>query len=255
MLALIAPLLFQFDTPKPIIYQMNATFDGFLPLFGGNEGKAVVVLDVAVKKLPTEKDGTLRLEHELTDAKLTFNDAPLPFTVDNLRNFFPKTVVTIDTEGRTLATTAPKIPVPVRLPGLDVQRMADLVYLPVIFDNRAREPKDQWSFKKPFGESDVLYTCTLRERKQDQQPIDVKLEQAYSVLEDEALQVTADEKDAVSRVETTMTGGGTMDFDVKRGLFVKTVLTANAVSKVTDLKTKAVTERKLKIEFTVTLKK
>lgn len=250
---LLAPYHYSFEPGARLNYQSKIVFDGFIPILGGNEGIVVVEMGVAVEGLEPKKPDLLRAANEITSFKVTFNDAPLPFDVNSVQPYFPRTTVGLTPAGKIQESDAPDVSLPVRLPGLDVKRFPDITYLPVQFPEKELAVGDSWAFTKKFGGSDIAYKCKLESIDGDAAKISVKIKQEYTLLENAALEVVKDEKDAEQRVKTTMTGAGTVSFDTKRGIATRVEMVNDAVSVATSLADKTKTERKLKTTFTLQL--
>ena len=86
-----------------------------------------------------------------------------------------------------------------------------------------------FTYKKPFGDSDVEYEVTP---KFDGSTIHfaVKMKQSYTFIEDEVHNKTEEEKDAKFDVKTDVTGAGTIEFDTVRGRVVSSKIVADAAS-------------------------
>jgi hypothetical protein len=100
----------------------------------------------------------------------------------------------------------------------------------------------------------MTYKCRLGERKDDAQLIEVSIRQEYEVLENAALEVVSDVKDAERRVKTVLTGNGIVMFDTKRGVVMKAEMINDATSDVTSLADGKKSQRKLKTNFSLSMK-
>lgn len=234
---------------------MDVTFEGFIPILGGNEGKVEIGMDVIVEGLSASEDGHPRAASEITDFVLRFNGARLPLGVENVEEFFPRTTVTYDVRGRVLANDAPKSNLPVKLPALEQDRFAEITYLPIVFPAQEIAEGASWSFEREFGQSTMQYEATLARLTDERAVIEVKIKQEYTVLEDEALNVVANREDAVAEATTRLTGRGTIEFDRIRGRCVKVAMDSEALTQVTRHSTNQVSERRLKITHRVTEKR
>lgn len=250
---LLAPLQYAFDAGSKLNYDSKIEFEGFIPILGGNEGKVVVEMGVAVDGLKPTKDGTVCAANEITQFKVTFNEAVLPLDVTSVQSYFPRTTISLERNGKIVESNAPDIKLPVRLPGLDVKRFPDITYVPIQFPDKELVYGDTWTFKKKFGESDIDYTCTVGERKGDAVIIHVAIKQEYELLEDAALEVVTDEKDAERRVKTVLTGSGIVMFDTKRGAVVKAEMVNDALSDVTKLADGTKSRRMLRTTLSLSL--
>lgn len=225
-------------------YTMFVQFDGFIPILGGQEGKARVEMDVFVQGLePVET--RLRASSELTKAVIFFNDAKLPLELEAVQSFFPKTTIEFEPSGKVTKTDAPDISLPIKLPGLDVKRFPDISYLPVQFGTGEWKVGATWNFVRSFGGSDVTYTCTVSKLDDTTATLDVQLKQTYTVLEAASLETVEKEEDAERRVTTTLEGKGSAVFNRKAGLFDLFDVKATADSQVETLEDKSKSTRKL----------
>lgn len=251
---LLSPLQYTFEPGAKHVYESKITFEGFIPILGGNEGTVVVSLGVAVDGQKPKKSGQLSASNEIVAFSVTFNDAPLPLDVSSVQTYFPRTTISLTPYGKIVETDAPNIQLPVRLPGLDVKRFPDITYVPIQFPDKEPEVGESWTFKRSFGESDVNYDCKLIERTGDLSRITVAIKQEYEVLENSALEVVKNQADAERRVKTVLTGSGFVVFDSKRGVVAKAEMTNNAVSTATKLADGTVSTRNLKTTFVLALK-
>lgn len=262
MLALLAAvtavnLTYSFPVDVKRVYDVKTTFQGFIPILGGQENAKVdVILVVSAKGLAPATDGMPQVYSTLDDIKVLVGDAPLPIvTLESAQKFFPPTTITINPFGATLKTDAKETDIPVKLPGLDSKRFPDITYLPLQLPEQGAEEGKAYTFKKDFGDSDVTYTVTPTKVSDDSVEMDVVLVQTYEVLETEGLEITKNEKDAYARVKTDMKGSGKATFDRKLGVFASVNISADAISKVVELKSKKTSERKLKSILNIKLRK
>jgi hypothetical protein len=249
-------LAYSFPVDVKRTYDVKTTFEGFIPILGGHEGKVEVEMAVSATGLKAETDGTARVLSTLDDIKVIYNGAPLPFvTIDNAKDYFPPTTITMTRFGATLKTNAPDIELPMKLPGLDIKRFPDITYLPLQLPDGDAEVDAPYTFKKPFGGSDITYTVTPTKITDDMVEMKVSLVQTYEVLENEGKEVVKDPKDAVASVKTSMTGKGLVTFDRHLGVFSIVNVEADASSDVTELETKKISQRKLHSVLTIKLRK
>lgn len=245
--------VYQFDATTKLDYDVAVTFTGFLPLLGGNEGKAEVNMGVRVSGLDKDSDN-LRASSELTSFDIKFNGAKLPLDIESAKGYFPKTTVSMTTAGKVVKSDAPNISLPVRLPGLDVKRFPDITYLPIELDGKELKVGGKWEFSRMFGDSPMQYSCTVNEVNGDLATIAVTVQQEYSVFEDESLEIVKNEKDAISWVKTVLTGSGTVVFDAAKGVARTVAMENSSMSTVTSLSDGSKTERKLDSTLKVKLK-
>lgn len=249
----LAPIQYSFDPGTKLNYDSKITFEGFIPILGGNEGTVVVEMGVLVDGLKPTKEKTVRAANEITQFKVTFNGAVLPLDVTSVQTYFPRTTISLERTGKIVESDAPNILPPVRLPGLDVKRFPDITYVPLQFPEKELAVGDSWTFTRKFSDSEMSYTCKVGDRKGDAQIIEVSIRQEYEVLENSALEVVKEEKDAERRVKTVLTGNGIVLFDTKRGIIMKSEMVNNAASTAVSLADGKKTERKLKTNFSLSL--
>lgn len=228
-------------------YDLTVAFDGTIPILGGQEGKAVVNLGFRLEGLKPAKEGQQKAFSELTKAEFVFNGSKLPLGLENVQDFFPKTTIELLADGTIQSSDAPKKDLPIKLPGLDIQRFPDISYLPVVFPKGPLEIGNTWSFEKPFGGSLMKYVCTLSSIEKEVAKISIRIDQSYTVLEDSAMQVVTEKADASNEVTTRMIATGDVLFDTKRGLVDAYTMEGLADSDVKSLETNEVTKRKLKM--------
>lgn len=240
----LTPMAYDFGPDQLQRYAMKVTFEGFIPILGGQEGKVEVSLGVRVEGEAPE-GGKPRAASEIESSKIVFNGAELPLGLDAVQEFFPRTTIVLTPQGRILSTDAPNVSLPVRLPGLDIKRFPDISYLPVEFPEQGIEVGRTFTFTKSFGGSDVEYTCQPKRIDDRTVEMDVTLAQSYEVLENEAKEVVTREADAVARVKTQVSGSGTIVFNRNQGVLERATIRATAKSDVTDLQTKQESRRTL----------
>ncbi len=258
MIALLAAAAVQLTYSFPIgekrTYDVKVVFDGFIPLLGGQQGKVEVNLGVQAEGVKSDADP--QVTSELKSIAVVFNGAPLNFvTVDSAKEYFPPTLISISPYGETLKTNAPDLQLPIKLPGLDIKRFPDITYLPLELPKDGAEVGKSYTFQKKFGDSDVRYTVTPVAIDDDGADVTLTLDQKYTTLENEAIEVVADVKDAAASVVTELRGTGKAHFSRKLGCFTVVSVQANANSVVTDLATKAVTQRRLATTLDIKLKR
>lgn len=241
---------YKFDTTTKLDYDVVVVFNGFLPLLGGNEGKAEVDMDVQVKGLDREADN-LRATSELTAFEIKFNGAKLPLDIESAKGYFPKTMISLTPTGKIVKTDAPNISLPVRLPGLDVKRFPDITYLPIELSGEELKVGGKWEFSRMFGDSPMSYSCTVTTIKEQYASIAVTVKQEYEVMEDESLEIVKDPVYAVNKVKTVLNGKGTVIFDMAKGVTRSVTMQNTSISTVTPIKSGESSERKLDSTLTV----
>ncbi|MEQ1932528.1 MAG: hypothetical protein ABL962_01425 [Fimbriimonadaceae bacterium] len=256
MIAAIALLIiqpaYQFPLGKSADYNLNVEFDGFVPMLGGIEGKITVDLGLKVSGLAPKGD-LLAIAADLTAAEVRLDGEKLPFTVDNIRKFFPKNTIAATTLGEIKENDAPDIKTPVRLPGLDVKRLPDISYMPIQFPAELFDGQ-MFKFEKTFGDSKMTYEATPK-FEGNTIIFSVKIAQTYTNYEDESKNLLDKPDEAFAKVVTDVNGAGTIVFDLKTGMVTQSKMVADAISQVTEIKKETNTQRKLKTTLTCVLRK
>lgn len=233
------------------VFDMKVSLDGNLPLFGGSQGRADVRIRLDVTGLEPDDQGRPRVSHELQGVRVFFNDMEMPFSVENLRPFFPKTTVTISPEGAVLASNAPNVALPVRLPGLDPRRFPEITYLPVEFPKAGVRIGEAFRFRRPIGGSDVQYTVTPTHISEEIVEMDVAISQTIEGFEDSSGAVLSGPTGATWKVATNLTGSGKVVFDRKLGIARTIAVDADARSRMESLVGPETRERNLKTALRV----
>lgn len=259
MLALVAvaisiPFAYSFPASKPVEYQMDAHFEGFLPIFGGIDGTADIMLAVSVVGIEADIDGSPRVAMDLSDAKVKLKDATLPFDVDSVRKYFPLTTITIDPLGKMLKTDAPDVALPIRLPGLDVKRFPEICFLPVEFPKDGVEANQEWSYERELDGATTPFKAILKSMTDDQLVVGIEFVQSYENFENEAKEVVQSKGDAVASVATTVEASGEATFDRKRNILKSVKVTSKAHSICKPFDNSSESQRDMTTEVTVALK-
>lgn len=231
-------------------YTLKATFDGFLPILGGNTGVVETNMTVRVDGL-TAGSESLKAASEITAFDIAFNGVKLPLGLESVQEFFPRTTIEFSPAGKISKTNAPDLTLPVRLPGLDAKRFPDITYVPIEFDAKTAEVAQEWTFERIFDGAPMVYRCRLESLTATHAVVTVNIAQELSYLENEALEVVKEEKDAYSRVRAKLTGSGQVIFEREAGAVARVVMTNDSVSQVTNIKSGDSIERKLKTTFVV----
>jgi len=233
-------------------YTMNAQFDGFIPILGGNTGVVDTEMTIRVEGADSSA-GHRGAVSELTAFKISFNGASLPLGLESAQEYFPKTTTQFRADGTVTKSDAPNVKPPVRLPGLDVQRFPDITYLPLILPGESVEVGAKWSFEKSFDGAPMTYDCELVRQSGTQAVIAVKVKQLQEYLENSALEPTTDTAAAQNKVKTDLTGTGTVVFDTTKGIALYVLMKNEAKSVITPIAGGETSTRDLKTTFKVTL--
>lgn len=253
---LVAAAAFGFAPNTVHRFDVDVQFKGFLPLFGGREGEARVKILARAAGVDAKEKGNFAVESEIEEFSVEMNGNELPFTKDNVQSYFPKAVAEFKTNGEMVRNEAPKVGMPVRLPGLDSQRFPEVSYLPIQLPSDDVEEGKSYRFDKSFGGAPVKYVAKVEALTEETIKISFKLNQEFDSFENGFGNPVPTEKDASRKVSTILSGEGTGEFSRKARVFQTFTVTAVSRSKVFDLKkpNNAPTERSLKNVLTIKLK-
>lgn len=251
MLVGLIPVTYVLPPDTTTRYTLEVSFEGYLPVLGGKDGKAAVLMQISVLGLKPETDGTLRASSDITDLKLSLNGAALPVALSGIKTFFPKTTVELSPEGKILRSDAPDVKLPVRLPGLDPKRFPDITYLPLEFPKGGIVEGKEFQFRKGFGGNDVTYRVHSTKIDDAELRLAIDVEQEYTTYEDDSHNPLPDDKGATSQIVTHLLGHGTAVFSRLVGSVGDIQIDADATSVVTDLASKQTSNRALKTRLHV----
>lgn len=253
VLAALTPIAYNFPLGAKRAYELQATFDGYVPFLGGRQAIVQVNMGIEVQGLTLDDRKRTRVASELTAVKLLYNGAPMPMDLNNVRTYFPRTTISMSPQGKVLKTDAPDVELPVRLPGLDAKRFPDISYLPIEFPEEGIEQGVEWTFKKNLGGTLATYSVKPVKVGDDRVDLEIRIEQTYQTLEDKNHNPIAAEKDAALVVATVLSGKGTAIFDRKLGAITLFAGDTEADSTVTDKATQKKSQRKLHTTLRVKL--
>lgn len=232
-------------------YDVKVELNGYLPVLSGREG--VAKLDFAMKvqgKRATASDQQV-LSHELTSFRVTLNDSVLPFNVDNVRAFFPLTTIELAPSGKVTKTDAPKKTLPAAIPGLDVQRLPELTYLPIEFPQHDLQIGSKWDFSRLINGAPFNYHCELSEVSEKTLKVWVSFDQTAKNFEDDELQRVPSREGAAFEVTTGLSGTGTLVFYRQPMTLKSSEVEVNSRSEVVGITSDFRGERKLKTTLRV----
>src|SRR5579862_4826740 len=146
LLALLAAPTYRFPVGRPVTYQANMQFDGFLPILGIGLGKAEVkgTFEVAGK---SEASASVKL----TAFTVTFNGEKVPIDLDDAQKYVPGGTFTYAPSGHVDAWDAPKVAAPIRVPGLDLAHLPSVLFLPIEFPDGGVKGGDSFKFSLPLS--------------------------------------------------------------------------------------------------------
>jgi hypothetical protein len=239
------PVAYEFPPDSRSVYEVRVRFDGYLPILGGQEAAVDLEMEVTVEGLSVDEEGRPRAASSIEQFRLSLDGARMPMGADSIRHFFPRTTVALSPQGRVLATDAPDVELPVRLPGLDAKRFPDITYLPIEFPAGGVEEGVPFRFRKSFGGSEVEYTVTPTKVGTETIDLAIRLEQDVEQHEDVAGRIVEAER-AAFRVRQKLTGSGTATFDRSIGQVRSVHVETAQTSRVTALADNREFDRKLK---------
>ena len=258
---LAAGTIFSYQLPsKPTFYEIKVLFDGYLPVLGGIETKAEAQMGLLVLSKGKDAEGNPQAFSSLKEFRVTLLDkttgkmSPLPVALANAKSFFPDTTISYKASGKILKTDAPDVQFPFKLPGLHAKHVPDITYMLVEFPETAVEQDKPWTYKRVFGDSEVLFEATYRGKDSAGEKFELSMSQSYSTWEDENGNPVPKSEDATVRVSTSVKGHGFVWFSGASGKIVKGELTATADSSVKSQKGEPDKARSLRTSVSITNK-
>lgn len=206
VLLLAADLLYKAST-EPLPARLTAEFEGLIPILGGQEGKATVEFDLLIHPAKTELKDLLAATIELTKTKISFNDGEIPLSLESIRAFFPAEPVVFSPQGVIQPFKKPRPAPPVRLPGLDVNGLAAITFLPIELMD---EPN--WTFTRMINGGRQVTQVT-----RDGEKLKLTQNYTYEWLENEAMEVVTDPKLGSHTMVAKVTGTGEVQFSAANG--------------------------------------
>ena len=231
-------------------FNVHVQFDGFIPLFGGKVGKADVNMVVRAVSIPEKMAELQAVESEITELKAVAFGTTLPLNKNNIGGFFPKATATFPLTGQVKFNGADHIDMPVKLPGLDSQRLPEISYLPLVLDQDALAALKPYSFTRTFNSVPMKYQVTPGAIEDGHEKFEIAIDQETTTFED-AYGNPIPEEGAKSKVRTVLTGKGTATFNIAKHMFDKVVVETNGDSDVTNMKTGKTSKRMLKTTLTI----
>lgn len=229
-------------------YSVDVTFDGYLPVFGGNEGRVDVNLVLLVKPLTPAETGTIAVESSLEDAKISFNADPLPLALSDFERFIPKSKWVFLSNGTLKSTTTPKVDLPFRLPGLDVEQFAAITFVPIQFPEK---PDFSWTYNSTFSGNPLRTQVKVLSESEKLSTFSINRDQNLESFEDENQDLVAEKEKATSIVKTRGLGAGKVEFDRVSGAVETYSMKFFTQSQVTPVAGGESKTRKLNVSFLV----
>ncbi len=235
LLALTIVPMYYFTEGVAIPYKVKMSFEGYLPILGVGEGKADVNGTFEVTGKPN-----FSAEVKLTAFDVNFNGGKIPIDLDDAQKYVPGGAFTYTGSGMVSGWNPPLPSAPIKVPGLDLKHLPEVLFLPIAFPVGGCEIGKSFMFSVPLSGGVADYTVTPAAGS----VFNFKIHQTYSDFEDDANQVVA-EKDAALKVVTEVVGAGTGTFGSKSGRFLEFHIDDVSTSMATDVQTKKVTTRNL----------
>ena len=232
-------------------YAVNVRFSGYLPILGGRDANVQVKMGLTATGLPSEKPTELKSVSELNRFSVSMNDAELPFTLSNVKTFFPKTTISFLPSGVVQSTDAPDITMPVRLPGLDAKRLPEISYLPLQLPESLNPNDPPFHFERTFGGGVVKYELTVS--KLDEKFIDYSIQLSQDSVVFESSQHIEQPSATGSKweVHRHLKGSGTAKFNREVALFDFVEVNALEESEVREILTDVRTRRQLNTKLEI----
>jgi hypothetical protein len=232
-------------------YQVNVSFDGYLPILGGRNATVEVAMTADVVGLPTKGDA-LQAKSEVSAFEVKMNGAALPFTLANVQKFFPPTAIAFRPDGKVIETDAPDVEMPIRLPGLDAKRFPEISFLPLQLDPGTLELSREFTFDRSFGGSSVQYRLKPDTISDETITFCIVLNQSSDALETTQHIETREPERAKWKLQRSLSGTGTATFDRRLGAFQTVEVNAEELTKVQEIKTGVNSERRLRTRLQIT---
>jgi hypothetical protein len=231
---------------------VEVNFEGWVPIFGGKEGKATAKMTVVAKGIEPIK-GMPATEAEVTEIEAIAFGSKLPLNKNNVSQFFPKAVVSFKPTGQVVSNSAPDIKMPVRLPGLDSKRLPEISYLPIELPEGEATLGLTYSFRRDFGGVPVEYAVKVESVDAKNILLSLKLAQNVNGFED-AYGNPTEETNAKKKLEVKLDGTGSALFNREISRFDYVMVNTNTSTKVIPIgKAKgSETTRNLKMNLKIT---
>ena len=231
-------------------FNVKVQFDGYIPLFGGKNGKADVDMVVRTVSVESKRPDLQAVDSEITDLKAIAFGATLPLNKNNIGLFFPKAIAMFEASGTVKFNGAEHKDMPVKLPGMDSQRLPEISYVPLVLDQLSIDAGKSYEFSRTFNGAVMKYKVTPGERDDRKERFQIEVSQDTRGFED-AYGNPASEEGARSSLMTHLTGKGSATFNFEKQMFDKVVVETNGDTDVTNIKTGKTSKRSLKTTLTI----
>jgi hypothetical protein len=234
-------LAYAFVVGQPVSFDVNVQFQGWIPIFGGREGKATVNMTVVATAVKTDE-----IESYIPKIDAEAFGVQLPLNSSNVDQFFPKAVATIDTFGSVKSNTAPAIKMPAKLPGLDSQRLPEISFLPLELPKTQIKPGESYPFVKTYGGQEFKYVVTLASETLTEADFSIKLTSVRDGFEDAYGNPIDSKKGAKKTLHAVLNGTGKAKFSKTSGCFDLVEVETNETTTTEPLNGGATATKKLK---------
>lgn len=222
---ILAALAYSFVVGQPVSFDVNVRFEGWIPLFGGREGKANVNMTVVANAI---RDGEVESSISKIDAEAF--GVVLPLNSNNVDQFFPKATAVFDASGVVTKNTAPAIKMPAKLPGLDSQRLPEISYLPLALPRKELAKGESYTFTRSYGGQDFKYTATLTDNSETAADFKIQISSQRDGFEDAYGNAAETEKGAKKKTRALLDGTGVAHFSKTLGSFDTVEVTTTEVT-------------------------
>ena len=222
-----ALLTYAFTIGVPVTFDVNVQFEGWIPIFGGREGKANVNMTVVATALKSNE-----IESHIPKIDAEAFGVVLPLNNTNVDQFFPKATAVFDATGTVTKNSAPAIKMPAKLPGLDSQRLPEISFLPVALPKSELKVGESYVFSRSYGGQEFKYLSTLSTETDSEAIFKLKLTSKRDGFEDAYGNSLETEKGAKRKTLALLDGSGTAHFSKALGGFdaVEVVTTETTTS-------------------------
>lgn len=209
-------LAYAFVIGTPVSFDVNVQFEGWIPIFGGREGKANVNMTVVATAIKADE-----IESYIPKIEAEAFGVQLPLNSTNVDQFFPKATVVFDATGTVTKNSAPAIKMPAKLPGLDSQRLPEISFLPLALPKNEVKVGESYSFSRTYGGQEFKYTATLADENESGADFKIKIVSRRDGFEDAYGNTLETEKGAKRKSRSDLDGTGTAHFSKTEGSFDK----------------------------------
>jgi hypothetical protein len=234
-------LAYAFVIGTPVSFDVNVQFEGWIPIFGGREGKATVNMTVIATALKADE-----IESYIPKIEAEAFGVQLPLNSNNVDQFFPKATAVFDATGTVTKNSAPAIKMPAKLPGLDSQRLPEISFLPLALPKTELKKGQSYAFTRIYANQEFKYTVTLADETDSSAIFTLKLVSRRDGFEDAYGNTLDSEKGAKRKSLSELAGSGTGHFSKTLGSFDRVEVETTETTTTEPLKGGKQTVKKLK---------